>query len=329
MGPAVLSDALAGLTPPDDPNLLVGIETSDDAAVYRLTDEIAMVNTVDFITPPVDDPYWFGQISAANSISDVYSMGGRPVTALNLVMFPSNQLDMGMLKEILKGGHDKVVEAGACLVGGHSVDDEEPKYGLCVSGVVHPERIITNAGARPGDALILTKPLGSGVLFNAVRAKKFPYPELERDTLPRIAALNGPAMEAALRFDLHACTDVTGFGILGHLLEMALGADAGILLDYRRLPFYSGALDMYRKGETTGSNRANREMVSRHSLELQRALTRAEEELLYDPQTSGGLLMALPSSQADELLTLLHASGVTDARCIGEIRDAAVGITVI
>lgn len=306
----------------------MGIETSDDAAVYRLNDEMAMVNTVDFITPPVDDPYWFGQISAANSISDVYSMGGKPLTALNLVMFPSKQLDMGMLKEILKGGHDKVVEAGACLVGGHSVDDEEPKYGLCVSGVVHPERIITNAGARPGDALILTKPLGSGVLFNAVRAKKFPYPELERDTLPLIAALNGPAMEAALRFDLHACTDVTGFGILGHLLEMALGADAGILLDYQQLSFYSGALDMYRKGETTGSNRANREMVSRHRLELQRTLTRAEEELLYDPQTSGGLLMALPASRADELLTALHIAGVQHAARIGEITDEAVGIVV-
>lgn len=160
---------MAGLNPPADPDLLVGIETSDDAAVYRLTDEIAMVNTVDFITPPVDDPYWFGQVAAANAISDVYSMGGRPVTALNLVMFPSQHLDIGFLKEILRGGHDKVLEAGACLVGGHSVDDEEPKYGLCVNGVVHPERIITNAGARPGDALILTKPIGSGVLFNAVR----------------------------------------------------------------------------------------------------------------------------------------------------------------
>ncbi|MCF6179062.1 MAG: selenide, water dikinase SelD, partial [Geopsychrobacter sp.] len=168
------------MTPPDDPDLLVGIETSDDAAVYRLSDEIAMVNTVDFITPPVDDPYWFGQISAANSISDVYSMGGKPLTALNLVMFPSKLLDMGLLKEILKGGHDKVVEAGACLVGGHSVDDEEPKYGLSVSGIVNPQRIITNAGARPGDALILTKPIGSGVLFNAVRSGKFPFPELER-----------------------------------------------------------------------------------------------------------------------------------------------------
>ena len=149
---------------------MVGVETSDDAGVYRLSDEIAMINTIDFITPPVDDPYWFGQISAANSISDVYSMGGRPITALNVVMFPSKLLDMGILKQILHGGHDKVVEAGACMVGGHTIDDEEPKYGLCVNGIVHPDRIITNAGARPGDALILTKPLSSGELFNATRS---------------------------------------------------------------------------------------------------------------------------------------------------------------
>ncbi|MCI5141287.1 MAG: selenide, water dikinase SelD, partial [Candidatus Electrothrix sp. ATG1] len=191
MGPTDLSDALAGLTPPNDPNLLVGIETSDDAAVYLLNDEVAMINTVDFITPPVDDPYWFGQIAAANSISDVYSMGGKPVTALNVVMFPSKRLDMGLLKEILRGGHDKVAEAGASLVGGHTVDDEEPKYGLCVNGTVHPERVITNAGALPGDALILTKPLGSGVLFNAVRSGKIPFKEVEQNMLPSLAALNG------------------------------------------------------------------------------------------------------------------------------------------
>ena len=288
-----------------------------------------MVNTVDFITPPVDDPYWFGQISAANSISDVYSMGGQPVTALNLVMFPSKHLDMSFLKEILRGGHDKVLEAGACLVGGHSVDDEEPKYGLCVSGVVHPERIITNAGARPGDALILTKPIGSGVLFNAVRSGKFPYLELERDTLPSIAALNGPAMEAALQFDLHACTDLTGFGILGHLLEMAHGADARIVVDYCQLPFYSGALDMYKKGETTGSNKANRAMVDKHSLEMRRTLNSSEDELLYDPQTSGGLLFALPDAQAGELLTALSEAGVHDATRIGEVTAEPVGIAVV
>jgi selenide,water dikinase len=307
---------------------LVGIETSDDAAVYRLTDEIAMVNTVDFITPPVDDPYWFGQISAANSISDIYSMGGRPLTALNVVMFPSKHLDMGMLRETLRGGHDKVVEAGACLVGGHTVDDEEPKYGLCVNGVVHPERIVTNAGSRPGDALILTKPLGTGVLFNAVRSGKMPYRDVERDVLPSVAALNGPAMEAALRFELHACTDITGFGIAGHLLEIALGSNLRVLLKYSDLPLYPGVLDMYRKGETTGSNRENHRMVQEH-MEIQPSLYNIEEELLYDPQTSGGLLLSVPDSQAEELLTALSAAGVQSAVRVGEVAEGSPGILVV
>ena len=307
---------------------MVGIETSDDAAVYRLTDEIAMVNTVDFITPPVDDPYWFGQISAANSISDIYSMGGRPLTALNVVMFPSKHLDMGMLREILRGGHDKVVEAGACLVGGHTVDDEEPKYGLCVNGVVHPERIVTNAGSRPGDALILTKPLGTGVLFNAVRSGKMPYRDVERDVLPSVAALNGPAMEAALRFELHACTDITGFGIAGHLLEIALGSNTRVLLKYSDLPLYPGVLDMYRKGETTGSNRENHRMVQEH-MEIQASLSKIEKELLFDPQTSGGLLLSVPDSQAEELLTALSAAGVQSAVRVGEVAEGSPGILVV
>jgi len=317
------------LTSRTDANLLVGIETSDDAAVYRLSADIAMVNTVDFITPPVDDPYWFGQISAANSISDVYSMGGKPVTALNLVMFPSRQLDIGFLRDILRGGHDKVVEAGACLVGGHSVDDEEPKYGLCVNGVVHPNRIITNAGARPGDALVLTKPIGTGVLFNAVRSGKFSFAALERETLPSVAALNGPAMDTALRFDLHACTDITGFGILGHLIEMAHGCNSRIVVDFGKLPFYPGALEMYRKGESTGSNQPNRAMVARHVLDLRRSLSKAEEELLFDPQTSGGLLLAVPGVQADDLVAGLYAGGVGAAVQIGEVTAEPVGITVI
>jgi len=307
----------------------VGIETADDAAVYRLSDEIAMINTVDFITPPVDDPYWYGQISAANSISDVYSMGGVPLTALNVVMFPSKHLDMGYLKEILKGGHDKVVEAGACLVGGHTVDDEEPKYGLCVNGTVHPDRIITNAGSQPGDALILTKPLGSGVLFNAVRSGKFPYPELERDVLPSLAALNGAAIREALKYDLHACTDITGFGILGHLLEVAHGSDAKIVVRYEHLPFYPGALDMYKKGETTGSNKPNRAMVAQHQLEIGMPLSQAEEELLYDPQTSGGLLLSVPGGQAVDLLADLHAAGVNSAVMIGGVLNEPVGISVL
>jgi selenide,water dikinase len=244
-------------------------------------------------------------------------------------MFPSKQLDMGLLREILRGGHDKTVEAGACLVGGHTVDDEEPKYGLCVNGTVHPDRIITNAGAQPGDTLILTKPIGSGVLFNATRSRKLPYVDLERDILPLLAALNGPAIDAALQFNLHACTDVTGFGILGHLLEVAHGCDAKIVVKYQNLPFFPYALDMYRKGESTGSNKANRVMVNKHNLEIRTTLDKAQEEMLYDPQTSGGLLLSLPNSEADALLEILHNTGVNEAVKIGEVVDEPVGIAVV
>ncbi len=309
--------------------MLVGIETADDAAVYKLSDTMAMINTVDFITPPVDDPYWFGQISAANSISDIYSMGGKPLTALNVVMFPSKKLDMGMLHDILRGGHDKVVEAGGCLVGGHTVDDEEPKYGLCVNGIVDPNRVITNAGSKPGDVLILTKPIGSGVLFNAVRSGKLPFKELERDVLPVLASLNDVAMETALNFEVHACTDITGFGILGHLLEISLGCDAKVVVDYKALPIYPYALEMYQKGETTGSNKGNRNMVERHRFEIQTSLSKQEESLLFDPQTSGGLLLSVPESQSSDLINDLKTSGITVAQKIGKVVDEPVGIVVV
>ncbi len=313
-----MSDALSGLPKPDDPNLLVGIETADDAAVYRLTDQLALINTLDFITPPVDDPWWFGQIAAANAISDVYAMGGRPLTALNIVMFPIKDLDPGMLKEILRGGHDKVAEAGAVLAGGHSVEDPEPKYGLSVSGLVHPDRILTNAGARPGDALVLTKPLGTGVLFNAVRAGKFPYGELEREILPTVAALNDKALLTALRFEVHACTDVTGFGIAGHALELARGSDTRISLKYHALPVYPGALEMYRNAVTTGSNAGNRSVCNPY-LTMRVRLTKTDMEILFDPQTSGGLLFALPADRADELVKALHVAGIAAAARVGEV----------
>jgi len=287
-----------------------------------------MINTVDFITPPVDDPYWFGQISAANSISDVYSMGGKPVTALNVVMFPSKHLDMGMLRDILRGGHDKVVEAGACLVGGHTVDDEEPKYGLCVNGVVHPDRVITNAGSQPGDTLILTKPIGSGVLFNAVRSGKLPFKELENNTLPTLAALNGRAMELALQFDLHACTDITGFDIAGHLFEIAAGSGAKVRLTYSTLPVYPNALEMYRKGESTGSNLANRAMVHEH-LAIRTSLARHEEQILFDPQTSGGLLLSVPGDEAEDLMGALENAGVAVAVRIAEVVEGPPSIEVV
>jgi selenide,water dikinase len=313
----VLSDALRGLEHPADPNLLVGFHASDDAAVYRLTPELAVINTVDFITPPVDDPYLFGEIAAANSLSDVYAMGGRPLTALNLVMFPSERLDMGHLREILRGGHDKVREAGASLAGGHSVDDLEPKYGLAVTGVVHPDNILTNAGAKDGDALVLTKPLGTGVLFNAVRAGKLDFPELEV-LLSEIVALNDKALEASRTCAVNACTDITGFGIVGHALEMARASGVSVRLHYEQLPVYENARLMYRRRVSTLSNDPNRK-VAGESLRIKRTLVREDEELLFDPQTSGGLLLSLPTAEADSLVRSLKGAGVSSASVVGEV----------
>ena len=295
----------------------MGYDTRDDAAVYRVAPQIALISTVDYITPPVNDPYWFGQIAAANSLSDVYAMGGKPLTALNLVMFPATKLDMGVLKEILHGGSDKVREADACMAGGHSVDDNEPKYGLAVTCSVHPDRILTNCGCQVGDALILTKPLGTGVLFNANRSGKLAYPQLEA-ILPQIAALNNRAMEAAIKFEVHACTDVTGFGILGHTLELAQGSDVQIDLIYDDLPFYANALRMYQKGETTGSNKANRKMVAGF-WEIAVNKSAQEQALLFDPQTSGGLLLSVPDSQAADLIVALKKEGVEAAVRVGEV----------
>ena len=272
---------------------------------------------MDYITPPVDDPYWFGQIAAANSLSDIYAMGGKPLVALNLVMFPAKKLEMGLLKEILRGGHDKVVEAGASMAGGHSVDDNEPKYGLAVTGVVHPERLLTNTGVREGDALILTKPLGSGVLFNANRSRKLPWKELEQ-ILPILATLNNKSLEIATKFHVHACTDVTGFAIMGHTLEMAKASGVEINISYSELPFYPNALEMYQKGETTGSNAGNKKLVEGFS-KIDKDLTSEQEELLFDPQTSGGLLISVPSSQADDLIEELKAAGVDAASRVGEV----------
>ncbi len=295
----------------------MGFETCDDAAVYRLSDDIAFISTVDFITPPVDDPYWFGQIAAANALSDVYAMGGKPLTALNLVMFPTKILDPGLLKEILRGGYEKVLEAGASIAGGHSVDDNEPKYGLAVTGVIHPDHILTNCGAKEGDVLILTKPLGTGVLFNACRSKKLPWRDLE-PILSEVACLNKKAIEIALNFDIHACTDITGFGIVGHSLEMAKGSGVQINLFCDKLSFYPNALEMYRKGETTGSNKANRRLAE-GLLKKARRLSAEQEELLFDPQTSGGLLLSVPSGKADQLLMELKKGGIESAALVGEV----------
>jgi selenide,water dikinase len=247
-------------------------------------------------------------------------MGGQPLTALNLVMFPSKKLDMVLLKEILRGGSDKVMEAGASMAGGHSVDDNEPKYGLAVTGSVHPDRILTNCGAQVGDALILTKPLGTGVLFNANRSGKLPYAELE-SILPQVATLNRKAIETALKYEVHACTDVTGFGILGHTLELARGNDVQIELIYENLPFYPNALRMYEKGETTGSNKANRKLAE-GAWESGVQRSAVEQDMLFDPQTSGGLLLVVSAAQADDLIASLKNDGIETAVRVGEVVTA-------
>jgi selenide,water dikinase len=303
-----------------DPNLLVGFDTSDDAAVYRISDELALISTVDFITPPLDDPAWFGRIAAANSLSDIYAMGGRPIIALNLIMFPSRKLGMDILKGILQGGSEKVVEAGASLAGGHSVEDDEPKYGLAVTGIVSPQRVLTNAGAKPGDLLILTKPLGTGVLFNACRSGKLPLRELEQ-ILPQVAALNRTAMEIALKFEVHSCTDITGFGILGHALEMATASSVSIELEFSALPSYPNSVDMYREGETTGSNGANKKLVE-DFLHISARLSGHQHQWLFDPQTSGGLLLSVPASLAQTMLNEFMGAGVSSACVIGKVESS-------
>jgi selenide,water dikinase len=255
-------------------------------------------------------------------------MGGKPITALNLVMYPEKKLGPEVLREILKGGYEKVTEAGASLAGGHSTDSEEPVYGLAVTGVVSPQRILANRGALPGDVLILTKPLGTGVLFNACRSGRLPRTELD-PVLPQVAFLNGPAVEIALRYDVHACTDITGFALAGHALEMARGSGLVIELEFAALPIYPNALEMYRKGETTGSNGPNRKLTAGR-LELAVKLSAAQEELLFDPQTSGGLLLAVAENQAEALLRDLRAAGVASAAIIGRaVAGSRPGIRVV
>lgn len=283
--------------------------------MYRLTDEIAIVVTADFITPPFDDPELFGQIAAANALSDVYAMGGRPVTCLNLVCFPADELGPEILAGIVRGARQKIDEAGAVLAGGHTVEDPEPKFGLAVTGVVHPQRCWRNSGVRPGDGLVLTKPVGSGVLLNANLKGWVNAQDLEacRSTL---VALNRTAAEVAARYEVHAATDITGFGLAGHSLEMARGSKVRIELRYRDIPFMSGARAMYERGMSTGSNVSNR-ALSEPDMDIRASLQPAQTELLFDPQTNGGLLLAVDASVVEALVRDLRAAGVADAACIG------------
>lgn len=305
----------------------MGIETGDDAGVFRISEELALVTTADVITPPVDDPELFGRIAAANALSDVYAMGGRPVTALNLVFFPQAKLEARILSGILAGAAEKVLEAGAALAGGHSVDDDEPKFGLAVTGLVDPRRVWRNSGAREGDALLLTKPLGSGVLFNANRKSALPD-AIFGPCLDAVTTLNRVAAETLARFEVHAATDVTGFGLLGHALGMARGSGLTLRISFDALPFLAGAEDAYRRGITTKANAQNAAHAG-PSLHYEKALDEPRRSLLIDPQTSGGLLVALPESEAAAAIAALHASGVGDARRVGEVtRPGAAPLVV-
>jgi len=308
---------LAKLPKKQDENLLVGYETSDDAGVYRIDDETAIVTTADFITPPVDDPYLFGQIGAANAISDVYAMGGKPISALNLIGFPSTRLGPEVLHGIVEGALSKITESGAVLAGGHTTEDEEPKFGLSVNGIVHPQKIWRNTGAKPGDALILTKAIGSGVLFNA-NLKNWVSDEAMKACLASVTMLNRTAAQILQSFHVHAATDVTGFGLAGHGLEMARGSNAMLSIDLNALPTMDSALAMYEKGMNTGVNRFNEEMVKDY-LRFGRELPAWHQEIVYDPQTSGGLLVALPADEAAQAVEQLVAEGNPAAAIIGEV----------
>jgi len=302
----------------NDPNLLVGISTADDAAVYKISDNTAIVETVDFFTPVVDDPYTFGQIAAANALSDIYAMGAKPLFALNIVAFPSKKLPLEVLEEILRGGADKVREAGINIVGGHSIDDPEPKYGLVVTGIVHPNKVIANSTARAGDVLILTKPLGIGIITTAIKRGKASQSAIEK-AVSVMSALNREAAEAMIEVGVSAATDITGFGLLGHLLEMVQGSGIGARIYLDRVPVIEEAWGYAREGIVPGGSRANLDYVS-PCVQWGEDISEDAKLILSDAQTSGGMMISVPKEKEVLLLNSLKDKGITGA-VIGEIEE--------
>ncbi len=298
-----------------DPNLLVGVDTSDDAAVYRLNDDLYLIQTIDFFPPMVDEPAVFGQIAAANALSDIYAMGGQPTLALNIVCFP-NCLPTDVLAEILRGGAEKVHEAGAVIAGGHSVEDEEPKYGLAVTGLVKAQDLLTNAGAQMGDVLIITKPLGSGIINTAIKAN-IAAKEVAEQAVKYMAMLNAAAGKAMTEVGVNGCTDITGFGLLGHAAEMARASNKSIELWSKNCPFLPGALDLARMGIIPAGAYNNRHHLG-EQVSFADSVVREVQDILFDPQTSGGLLISLPEDKADSLLNKLQKNDVP-AAAIGRV----------
>jgi len=293
------------------------MERAEDAGVYKLTDDLAIVQTVDFFTPIVDDPYDFGRIAVANSLSDVYAMGGRPLTALNVVCFPRGTMDISILREVLRGGLDAMHEAGVILVGGHTVEDPELKYGLAVTGTIHPSKVIHNNRSKAGDRLILTKPLGTGIISTAIKggtASKKAIAEIVKS----MTTLNRKASEIMLEVGVNACTDITGFGLLGHASEMIEGTDVGMVIDSAAVPFFPEAKELAGMGMIPGGLHRNRDF-RKGMVDIAKSVPQYLEDILFDPQTSGGLLIAVPERKAPELLERLHQEGVSEAAIIGEV----------
>jgi selenide,water dikinase len=299
----------------------------DDASVYKLRDDLAIIQTLDFFTPIVDDPYAFGQIGVANALSDVYAMGGRPVTAMNIVCFPVNTMDISILREILAGGLDKLREAGVVLVGGHSVEDPEVKYGLSVTGVIHPEKVMTNTGAKVGDKLILTKPLGTGIINTAVKGG-MASKKLVAKSVECMASLNKTASELMQELGAHACTDITGFGFLGHACEMIEGTDVGMSIDSASVPFFTEVQELVETGLVPAGLYRNRDFRA-HMVKAGPKVPYWMMDILFDPQTSGGLLIAIAPARAKTLLNRLHKAGVRDAAVVGEITGKPKGKIVV
>ena len=302
-----------------DPNVLVDLSTADDAAVYRISDDLAVVLTVDFFTPVVDDAYQFGRIAVTNALSDVYAMGGKPVIALNLVAYPARARPLDKLEEILRGGADQCAAAGVSIVGGHSIDDPEPKYGLAVMGLIDPKNVLTNAAARVGDRLVLTKPIGTGIITTAIKHGTAPPDVIER-AIRVMTTLSGPAVEAALKVGCSACTDVTGFGLLGHLREMTSASGVGARVRFRDVPLIDGVKELLKMDEAPGGTYANLEFLcSSGAVIWDDELSEDYQLALADAQTAGGLLLSVAPDRVDDLIHALREAEVLMAAEIGEI----------
>lgn len=316
VGAGVLAKLLSDIKVHHDDNLLVGFDKSDDASVYKISDDLAIVQTVDFFPPIADDPYLFGQIAATNALSDVYAMGGEPKLCLNIMAIPEN-MPMEAVHALLRGGYDKVYEAGALITGGHSIHDDEPKYGLAVTGFVHPDKMLTNSNARPGDVLLLTKPIGIGVLSTAAKADMLS--KSGQELINRLmTTLNKAARDAMVKYNVHACTDVTGFGLIGHTYEMASGSDTEIILDVDSIDLIPEALELARMGMLPAGMYRNRKFAQAHVDAGDTEL--AKQDMLYDPQTAGGLLIAVAPEDADALFNELKNT-VPSAQRIGTVSE--------